>query len=97
MAIPEMTTVTLIKNHYDARMTGSFNPVAIPSLADSGIEFLNGGDNNLGIALQSFHKFICVVGTIYRTRFKSLVFRLGLSIEIMAVNYEHHFIHIIQF
>ena len=47
VAISEMASMTLIEDHHDARMTYFFYTTAIPLLTDSGIKFLNGGNNNL--------------------------------------------------
>ena len=70
MAIPEMAAMALIEYHHDTGMTNSLNLAAVPCLAYCGIKFLNGSNDNLGITLQAFYKFIRVIGTIHRTRLK---------------------------
>ena len=97
MAFAEVASVTLVKNHHDTGMTYGFYLGAVPCPADGSIEFLNGGDNYFGIAVQPFHKFVRVVRTIHSPRFKGVIFRLGLRIEVVAVNHEHHLVHIVQF
>src|SRR5699024_6678051 len=92
-----MASVALVKYHYDTRVAYGFYLVAVPCLADGGIEFLNGGDDYLGIAVQPFHKFVCVVCTVHCTRLKGIIFRLGLCIEVVAVNHKHYLIHIVKF
>ena len=47
VAISEMASMTLIEYHHDARMAYFLNTTAIPLLTDSGIKFLNGGNDNL--------------------------------------------------
>ena len=96
MTIPKVATMTLIKYHHDTWVANSFNLVAIPRLADCGIEFLNGSDDNLRIALKSLHKFIRIISTIHSSRLKRFIFRLSLSIKVMSVNNKHNLIHIIQ-
>ena len=46
--------------------------------------------------MQTLHQLVCVVGTVNGTRLKSLIFGLGLRVEVVAVNHEHHLIHIVQ-
>ena len=96
VAISEMASMTLIEYHHDARMTYFFYTTAIPQLADSCIKFLNGGNDNLRIAVQTLHQFVCVVGTVNGTRLKSLVFGLGLRVKVMTVYHEHNLVHVVQ-
>ena len=74
MAVPEMTAMALVKYHHDTRVADSVYLVAIPCFADCDIQLLNGGDNNLGITLKSFYKFVCIVSTIHCARFKRFIF-----------------------
>lgn len=46
--------------------------------------------------MQTLHQFVCVVGTVNGSWLKGLVFGLGLRVEVVAVNYKHHLIHIVQ-
>ena len=80
MAVPEMTAMALVKYHHDTRVADSVYFVAIPCLANCGIQFLNGGDDNLGITLKSFYKFVCIISTIHSSRFKCFIFRLRLCV-----------------
>ncbi len=96
VAVAEMAAVALVKNHHDTGMAYFLNATAVPLFADGGIEFLYGGDDNLGIAVQTLHQFVGVVGTVNGTRFKRLVFGLRLSVEVVTVNDKHHLIHIVQ-
>ena len=47
VAFSEMASMTLIEYHHDARMAYFLNTTAIPLLADSGIQFLYGSNDNL--------------------------------------------------
>ena len=97
VTLSEMTSMTLIKYHDNARVTYGFYLITIPCLADGCIELLDGGNDNLGITMQSFYKFVRIIRTVYRTRLKCFIFRLGLRIEVMTVNNKHNFIDVIQF
>ena len=78
-------------------MSYFLNTITVPLLAYSGIEFLYGGDYYLRIAMQSLHKFVCIVSAVNGPGLKSLVFGLRLSVEVVAVNNKHHFVYIVQF
>ena len=96
VAISEMASMTLIEYHHDARMTYFFYTTAIPLLADSCIKFLNGGNDNLRIAVQTLHQFVRIVRAVHGSWLKSLVFGLGLRVKVMTVNHEHHLVHVVQ-
>ena len=97
VTIPEVASVALIEYHDNAGMTYSFYLVAVPCLADGGIEFLDSGNDNLGITVQTLYKFVRIIRSVHRTRLESLIFRLGLCIEVVTVNDKHHLVHIVQF
>lgn len=78
-------------------MTDFLDTATIPLLADSGIQLLDGGNDNFGVTVQAFHQFVRIVRTVHRSRLECFIFRLRLRVKVMAVNYKHHLIHIIQF
>lgn len=96
VAFSEMASMTFIENHYDTRMAYFLNATTVPLLANSGIQLLDGSDDNLRIAVQTLHQLIRVVGTVNGTRLKGLVFGLRLSVKVVAVNHKHNLIHIVQ-
>jgi len=51
MALPKVAAVALIEYHHDTRMAYRINLAAIPSFAYGSIEFLNGGNDNLGVTM----------------------------------------------
>ena len=77
-------------------MPDFFYTTTVPLLANSGIEFLYGCDDNLRIAVQTLHQLIRVVRTVNGSRLKRLVFGLRLGVKVVAVNDKHYLIHIVQ-
>ena len=65
MAFAEMASMTLIEYHHDARMTYFLYTTAIPLLTDSCIKFLNGGNDNLRITVQTLHQFVRIVRAVH--------------------------------
>ena len=96
MTLSEVAAVAFIKYHYDTRMAYRIYLTAIPCLAYSSIEFLNSGNDNLGVTMQAFYQFIGIVCAVNGSRFEGFVFRLCLCIKIMSVDNEHDLIYIIQ-
>ena len=95
MTLTEVTAVALIEYHHDTGVAYRIYLTAIPCLAYSSIEFLNSGNDNLGVAMQPFYQLIRIVRTINGSRFKSFIFRLRLCIKVMTVDNEHYLINII--
>ena len=95
MTLPEMATMALIEYHHDTRMAYRIYFAAIPCLAYGCIEFLNSGNDNLGVAMQTFYQLVRIVRTVNGSRFKGFIFRLCLCIKVMAVDNEHYLIYII--
>ena len=96
MTLSEVATVTFIEYHHDTGVAYRIYLAAIPCLAYGSIEFLNSGNDNLGVTMQALYQFIRIVRTVNGSRLKGLIFRLRLCIKIMAVNNEHYLIYIIQ-
>ena len=46
--------------------------------------------------MQALHQFVCIVGAVNGSRLESLIFGLRLRVEVVAVNYKHHLVHIVQ-
>ncbi len=92
-----MTSVALVEDHHNAAILNILKFAAVPLTGNCGIEFLNSRNDDFGVALKSARKFACVRCTVNRTRLKSIIFRLGLSVEVVAVNYKHHFVNAVKF
>ena len=97
MALTEMTAVTLIKNHHKLLITEFLNTLIVEVLLNGCIQFLNGGEDYFLIRIESFDQLISIICSINCTRFKGLIFTLGLSIKIMTVNNKKDLINTIQF
>ena len=97
MAVTKVTAVAFVKNHHDTRVADFVNLRAVPCFANGCIEFLYRGDDNFGIALETFNQLIGIVCAIHSTGLKRLIFRLRLRVKVMPVYHKHHFIHIVQF
>ena len=97
VAISEMATMALVKNHYDARMAYFFYSTAVPLLSNSCIEFLDSGDDNFGITVKTFHKFVCIIGAVNCTWLKGFILCLCLCVKVVAVNHKHYLINVVQF
>ena len=95
MAISEMTSVTLIEYHYNARVAYFIDATAIPLLTYSCIELLHGGDNDLRVALKASNQLVGVVCSVYSSRLKSLILCLSLRVEVVPVHNKHHLIYIV--
>ena len=74
MAISEMATVTLVKNHNNAFIFDRKQFIAVIVLRYGSVKFLNCSNNDFAISIEAFDKFRSVVGIIYSTRFKCFVF-----------------------
>ena len=96
MTLPEVTAVALIKYHHDTGVAYRIYLAAVPYLTYGSIEFLNSGNDNLGVTMQPFYQFIRIVRTVNSSRFKGFIFRLRLCVKVMTVNNEHYLIYIIQ-
>ena len=97
MAVAEVRAVTFIEDHHNAAILYLLKFTAVPRTGNCGIEFLNCRNYDFGIALQTARKFACVGCTVNRTRLKSIIFRLGLSVEVVAVNYKHYLVNAVKF
>ena len=97
VTFPKVASVALVEYHHDTGVAYGLNLVAVPRLANCGVELLNGSDDYLGIAVQPFHQLIRVVRAVHRTRLKGFIFRLGLGVKVVTVNHKHYLIHIVQF
>ena len=97
MAVTEMASVALVEDHHNAAILNLLKFAAIPRSGDGGIEFLDRRNDDFGVALKTARKFACVGCAVNRTRLKSIIFRLGLSVEVMTVNNEHHLINAVKF
>ena len=96
VAIAKVTAMTFVENHHDTRMAYLPNAAAVPLSADCGIEFLYGGDDNLGVAVKTFDQLVSIVGAVNCPWLKGLIFGLRLCVEVVAVDNEHHLVYIVQ-
>ena len=96
MTFAEVAAVAFVEDHNDARMAYLLDATAIPLLADSGVELLYGCDDNLRIAVQALHQFVCIVSAVDRSWLESLVFGLSLRVKVVTVNHKHHLVYIVQ-
>lgn len=97
MAVTEMASVALVEDHHNTAILNLLKFAAVPRTGNCGIEFLNGRNNDFGVALKSARKFACVGCTVNRTRLKSIIFRLCLSVEVMTVNNKHYLVNAVKF
>ena len=97
VAISEMTAMTLIKNHHNARMADFFDSATIPLLSNCCIELLDSGDDNFGITVKTFHKFVCIIGAVNCTWLKGFILSLCLCVKVVAINHKHYLINVVQF
>ena len=74
MTLPEVTAVAIIKYHHDTGVAYRIYLAAVPYLTYGSIEFLNSGNDNLGVAMQAFYQLIRIVRTVNGSWLKGLVF-----------------------
>ena len=93
VALTEMASVTFIKYHDNFLIAHALNTLVIVVTGDGTVQFLNSRNDNFAVPSKSIDEMTCVVGIVNGTRLKGFVFRLGLCVEVVAVNHEQHLIY----
>ena len=88
--------MTFIENHHNLLVFYLLQMLVVVVSGDGTIQLLYGGDDDFGIAAESFYQLVGVVRTIYCAWFKGLVFRLRLRVEVVTVNHKHHLVYTIN-
>ena len=88
--------MALVENHHNSFISNILQLIVIVIFCYSSIKFLNRSNDDFTISGESFDKLACIVGVINSARFKSFIFRLSLSVEVMTVNNKHNFIYTIN-
>lgn len=97
MAFTELAAVALIENHYHALVAHSLDLAAVMLLAYCRIQFLNRGDDDFAVAVETLDKFGGIVRMVYRSFLKGFIFFLGLRVEVVAVNNKHNLVNFGKF
>jgi methyl coenzyme M reductase beta subunit len=94
MGLAKLGAVTLIKNEDDALVPQIVQLMDVPELADSRIQLLDGGNDQLVIPCQLPYQRVGVIGTINASFAEAVKFLDGLVIQVFTVHHEHHLVHL---
>ena len=83
-----MAAVALIENHHKLFVPQVLNPLVVEIFFDSGIQLLDGCEDDFLVGVEAFDQLVGIVGAVHSTRLESLVFALGLGVQVVAVHHE---------
>ena len=96
VALAEMAAVALIEYHYKLLIPKFLNPFVVEVLLDRGVQLLDGCEDDFLVGVETLDQLVGIVSTVYCARLESLVFTLGLGIQVVAVHDEENLIDAVQ-
>ena len=92
----EVAPVAFVENHHELFVPQILNPLVVEVFLDGGIQLLDGCEDDFLIGVEAFDKFVGVISPVHCTRFESLVFALGLGVQVVTVHYEEDLVDAVQ-
>ena len=93
MCFPELAAVAFIENKYNSFVTKCFHALLKMLFTDSGIKFLNGGNNQFCIIGELPDQLCCVISAVNAAFAETIKFFGSLVIQILAVDYKNHLLN----
>ena len=97
VGIAELAAVAFVEDEDDPLILEHFHLFQIGLLADSGIQFLQGRHDQLGVRVGELaHQLLRIAGATNAVFLELVKFRHRLVIQILAIHAKDHFVHVRQ-
>ena len=92
--LTKLAPMTLVKNENNPFTLDRLQPILVALLADSRIQFLNGGNDKFGIIFKLANQNIRAFGTIYTPLAETIKLLGSLVIQIPAIHHEYYLLNL---
>ncbi len=97
VGVAELAAVALVEDENDALVAQLVHTGQIGLLADGGVEFLDGGDDEAGIVGELADQGVGVAGAVHAAIGEVVELLRGLVVEVVAIHHENDLMHLGQF
>ena len=97
MGFAKLGTVALVKDKNNALIFEIFHDRFMRRFADSGIEFLDGGDDELAMACHLVDELAGTICSVYTVGAKEIKFSASLVVKVCPIDDEKNFVDFWEF
>ena len=97
MGFSKLAAVTLIEDKDDMFVFEIFHSREIALLIDSGVEFLNGSDDEAGVIVKLLDKSVGVLGSVHTSGAETIELFSCLIIKVFSIYDKYNFMNIGKF